>query len=242
MKKVFAYLQQWNLFSRKKTTKGFSLPEILTVTALIAVLSGIAVPSYIRYKKRSYETWVVNELSVISRFLHLARGVDGGFHQYLGPLGYRPQGKTFGNAGFRTDYHNKTPCCSSLYPKKPDDTTLTDSEYAHFSYIRKVPSGYAYNFSTTYDLCGANSTNCVQPSEKHNIRGFATLGVSAGSCTLSPTEAECTCNSFTIIGGTRYGQPAPRDNMKISDGVGIFVLNQAGQLCKADETGAFQAY
>ena len=241
MKKAFTCLQQWNLFPGRKTTKGFSLTEVLTVTTIITVLAGIAVPSYIRYKKRSYETWVVTELSTISRFLHLARGVDGGFHQYLGPLGYRPQGKTFGNAGFKSNYHTSNPCCG-LYSKKPDDSSLTDSEYAHFSYIRKVPTGYAFNFSNTYDLCGANSGNCIQPSEIHNIRSFSNMGVSTGSCTLSPTEAECACNSFTIVGGTRYGQPAPHANMKISHGVGIFVLNQAGQLCKAAGTGAFQPY
>lgn len=59
---------------RKKNTKpaGFTLVEIMIVVAIIALLAAIAVPNFLRSRKRSQATQVLEDLRVI----------DGAIDQY----------------------------------------------------------------------------------------------------------------------------------------------------------------
>src|SRR5438046_6944591 len=53
---------------RKLTTKraGFTLVEIMIVVAIIALLAAIAVPGFLRARKRSQASKVLNDLRLIS--------------------------------------------------------------------------------------------------------------------------------------------------------------------------------
>lgn len=54
--------------SRKLTTKhaGFTLVEIMIVVAIIALLAAIAVPGFLRARKRSQASKILNDLRMIS--------------------------------------------------------------------------------------------------------------------------------------------------------------------------------
>ena len=50
---------------QKRNSGGFTLVEIMIVVAIIALLAAIAVPSFLRARKRSQATTVLNELRMI---------------------------------------------------------------------------------------------------------------------------------------------------------------------------------
>ena len=231
----------------KKVSKGFTLIELLTVVAILGILAAISIPSYLRYKKKAYEAWVINEMSLVSKFLYMAYDVDGGFHQYLEAMGYRPLGNMLGNVGFRKDYDSEDTCCDR-YPKDPTDPA--DPKYGtlgSFTYIDSTRTNVDGN-----SICGPLANCNVLPGPGHNIKNFTTMGVKSGttSCIFKITTGgiiktdvvECDCDEFTIVGGTRYGKTTGSADMKIGDGVGILALDHTKQLCKADSSGNFQPH
>jgi prepilin-type N-terminal cleavage/methylation domain-containing protein len=50
----------------KKTRAGFTLVEIMIVVAIIALLAAIAVPGFLRARKRSQASKILNDLRLIS--------------------------------------------------------------------------------------------------------------------------------------------------------------------------------
>src|SRR5205814_6858426 len=51
--------------SRAKSHKGFTLVEIMIVVAIIALLAAIAVPGFLRARKRSQASRILNDLRMI---------------------------------------------------------------------------------------------------------------------------------------------------------------------------------
>jgi prepilin-type N-terminal cleavage/methylation domain-containing protein len=52
-------------FTLTKSVKGFTLVEIMIVVAIIALLAAIAVPGFLRARKRSQASRIVNDLRLI---------------------------------------------------------------------------------------------------------------------------------------------------------------------------------
>jgi type IV pilus assembly protein PilA len=50
------------IFNRKKAQKGFTLMELMIVIAIIGILAAIALPQYILYRQRAYNTQAKAEL------------------------------------------------------------------------------------------------------------------------------------------------------------------------------------
>jgi prepilin-type N-terminal cleavage/methylation domain-containing protein len=53
----------------KRSRRGFTLVEIMIVVSIIALLAAIAVPSYIRARKRSQATRILEDLRVVDQAL-----------------------------------------------------------------------------------------------------------------------------------------------------------------------------
>jgi prepilin-type N-terminal cleavage/methylation domain-containing protein len=52
-------------FTLRKSAKGFTLVEIMIVVAIIALLAAIAVPGFLRARKRSQASRIINDLRLI---------------------------------------------------------------------------------------------------------------------------------------------------------------------------------
>ncbi|HEX8898244.1 MAG TPA: prepilin-type N-terminal cleavage/methylation domain-containing protein [Chthoniobacterales bacterium] len=52
-------------FALRKSVKGFTLVEIMIVVAIIALLAAIAVPGFLRARKRSQASRIINDLRLI---------------------------------------------------------------------------------------------------------------------------------------------------------------------------------
>ena len=52
-------------FAFRKSAKGFTLVEIMIVVAIIALLAAIAVPGFLRARKRSQASRIINDLRLI---------------------------------------------------------------------------------------------------------------------------------------------------------------------------------
>ena len=99
----------------KDARSGFSLIELLVAATIMVFLAAMGAVSYKKYKKQGAESWVKGEFATLSSFLGAAHLHDGGYHQFLYQLGYRPKRKQYGTVWLPSKSTGDKACCDD-YP------------------------------------------------------------------------------------------------------------------------------
>ena len=125
----------------RKSRGGFTLVEIMIVVAIIALLAAIAVPGFLRSRKRSQATAILND----------ARVIDGAIDQYA--IENNQKGATSVNTQYLKAYFKPA---SRLYTQAAAGSTLYDilgNAYttANFDNGVKVNQSSTANFSDVID-------------------------------------------------------------------------------------------
>jgi prepilin-type N-terminal cleavage/methylation domain-containing protein len=123
---------------RKRQTKhqGFTLVEIMIVVAIIALLAAIAVPGFLRARKRSQASRILNDL----------RMIDGAVDQYA-----IETGRTSGATVAITDWTNYLKKNTLLYNS---GNSLLGSAYGPQT-VDTVPQVATADYNTLSDVAGA---------------------------------------------------------------------------------------
>jgi len=122
---------------QKLNTKrgGFTLVEIMIVVAIIALLAAIAVPNFLRARKRSQATRVLEDLrmidSALDQYAIETNKAGGTAADWVALRAYVKQGSTLYNSG-GTDMFGNTfgPFTVDTVPKVPLATFSTLSDVA----------------------------------------------------------------------------------------------------------------
>jgi prepilin-type N-terminal cleavage/methylation domain-containing protein len=116
-----------------KTNRGFTLVEIMIVVAIIALLASIAVPNFLRARKRSQATRVLEDL----------RMLDAAMDQYA-----IETNKATGAPANFGDLKNYIKAGTTLYNTGKD---LLGNSYGPFT-VDSIPKVPASTFSTLSDV------------------------------------------------------------------------------------------
>ena len=122
---------------RKLTTKraGFTLVEIMIVVAIIALLAAIAVPGFLRARKRSQASRVINDLRLI----------DAAVDQYA-----IENNKSTGDLVLIADWTNYVKAGTNLYVTGKD---IFGNSYADVS-VDSLPKVNASTYDALSDVAG----------------------------------------------------------------------------------------
>lgn len=155
-----------NIYRRNSMRKGhfgFTLLELLTVIAIIAILSGIIVPVYARVKDNSYRSGDISNMNTIRTALGLYREDQGAYPpQLLGYVTLYTSGPQAGNVIPASELR------SYVYPRRVESLEGLKPAYARFTASQTVnavfptPDATAVGTSPILDL---NGDGTVTPAD-----------------------------------------------------------------------------
>ena len=127
----------------RKSRGGFTLVEIMIVVAIIALLAAIAVPGFLRARKRSQATAILND----------ARVIDGAMDQYA--IENNKKGTDTVTAGNLKTFFKPNSRLYNLAKTSPSTQLLdilgNNYSYSNFDSGVKVDTGTTNNFSDVID-------------------------------------------------------------------------------------------
>ena len=129
----------------RKSRGGFTLVEIMIVVAIIALLAAIAVPGFLRARKRSQATAILND----------ARVIDGAMDQYA-IENNKPGSASMVTTQFTSFFKPQ----SRLYLQAKSNTSLSDIlgntyTYGAFDSGVKVSTASTANFTDVIDVASS---------------------------------------------------------------------------------------
>ena len=105
-----------------KSSSGFTLVEIMIVVAIIALLAAIAVPNFLRARKRSQATMLLNNLRLI----------DGAKDQYA--IETNKTSATPVAWDLAQYFKDNSLLNAAFWAAQPGDTTVADPKIQHVTY------------------------------------------------------------------------------------------------------------
>lgn len=194
--------------------KAFSLIELLITIVIVAIVFLIGFKIYSNYKKNSFVTWAKAEMMDLSRLMEMAKNSDGGYHQFIYAMGYRPEGKIYAAVG--TAASDSTICCDK-YPD-PGTSPCVKNWRGGFSYYN-CEDDDINKATDNIEICAElNQDSCAEMNQPEALE-------TADFSTCTPTPADwCDCNLFTV-GAAVYSSGDITTELSI---------NEKGKLCKGD--------
>jgi prepilin-type N-terminal cleavage/methylation domain-containing protein len=91
-----------------KENKGFTLIELMVVVAIIAILAGLAIPTYLNFMAKSRQSEVKTNLEGIYRAEISWYGEKSSYDNNFTTIGWRPEGNSHYTFSVGSDYSGKT--------------------------------------------------------------------------------------------------------------------------------------
>ena len=129
--------------------KGFTLIELIITVAIIGILTSIAINSYGKYKKAPQKAAAKLELGNIKETLNYVHSVEGGYHSFLYPGGYRLPKTIKAWGGMPSNITNTIPC--DIFPTK---TKINTQHSRHFTLTKNVYTAkHRDNAMNSFHVC-----------------------------------------------------------------------------------------
>ena len=204
---------------------GFSLLELLTTVSIIGILSAVAIPSYLKYKEAPVKAAMKSELSELTKFLNYTHSVDGGYHQKIYSIGYRPNKHLMTDAGFQYT-RSVQPCCN-IFPSSGAhgayDPYLTLQEYVN-------TSSDVLSSSRAKHICSAGYCNITDKAATTRLTAtpFST-GNPDCITAFNSQNFDCDCDEFKIYSRAfiRGKNPSGRKAALLANENGLFCYSDA---------------
>lgn len=134
----FRAAMKTNLTLLRSKTRGFTLVEIMIVVAIIALLASIAVPNFLRARKRSQATYVLEELrlldSAVDQYAIENNKSSGAHPRFLDLKTYLKTGTQLYNSGADLFGNSYGPFTVDSIPKVSTSTFNALSDVADASF------------------------------------------------------------------------------------------------------------
>ena len=211
---------------------GFSLPELLTTVLIITIISAVAIPSYIKYKEAPVKAAMKSELSELTKFLNYTHSVDGGYHQKIYSIGYRPNKHLMTDAGFQYT-RNVQPCCN-VFPS-------SGANGAYDPYLTLQPnvntSSNVLSSTRAEHICSAGYCNTTDKVVTTTLTATSfSTGDSDCITAFNSQNFECDCDEFKIYSRAfiRGKNPSGRK--------AALLANEDGLFCYSDTTNTIELH
>ena len=214
----------------KYKSYGFSLIELLVTIGILSLLTAIAIPNYLKYKEAPIKAAMKNELTELSKYLQYTASVDGGYHQKIFTMGYRPSKSLMSKAGFKHERRNNNLCCNYFSTQNAAGDyssyfTLTNANM--FDPIKKESATQSVQMCD-YGYC--TKTDKI-PTTALTV-AFYGIGDSDCISDLLFEFIDCDCDTY-LIATSSYIRPSK---------IALMFTNEKGRFCYSDTSNEVEAY
>ena len=221
-----------NLFN---SNRGFSLAEILVTLTIVGTLALIAGSVYSRARDAPFKAMQKKEMTELNKSLQFTRAIDGGYHQKIFTMGYRPSRFLLASAGFGYREDDQSPiCCTGKgFPRNTAEAQTKAVQF--FTLHKDIYDASKVESSVLNHLICKKSEHCTYKVD-HTRWRFSSGGVSAHNYSVNDTEcavfprknAHCDCNTFIISSRIPVRYKGGRNSIRA-------YMNEEGFFCRVDD-------